>query len=249
MIFSIAAAFSLMSAGRLADAGTIYRRLGPSQRLAADPARNHGLLRLRDRSRRRAGRGRRRLVLRERLSPFRGQHVVSGAGAMAYNGPVELYLGMAAGHLGLLDDAVLDLQAASQLCAANGARGFQVRGAAPNSPPCWRAEAGRGTSHGRGSSRRKRGSWPRRSACAPGRPGHGGSSNASTGRVDTLTPREREVAALVAQGLTNRQIAAALQLSERTAQNHVQHILTKLDLANRSQIAVRTVRETSRAAE
>ncbi|MDQ3954229.1 MAG: LuxR C-terminal-related transcriptional regulator [Actinomycetota bacterium] len=53
-----------------------------------------------------------------------------------------------------------------------------------------------------------------------------------------LTLREREVADLVAQGLTNREIAKQLFLSERTAQNHVQHILTKLDLSNRSQIAV-----------
>ena len=57
-------------------------------------------------------------------------------------------------------------------------------------------------------------------------------------RGNPLTPREREVAVLVAQGLTNRQIAARLYLSERTAQNHVQHILTKLDLPNRGQIAV-----------
>lgn len=56
--------------------------------------------------------------------------------------------------------------------------------------------------------------------------------------TEPLTPRERQVAALVAQGRTNREIAARLYLSERTAQNHVQHILTKLDLANRSQIAV-----------
>ena len=53
-----------------------------------------------------------------------------------------------------------------------------------------------------------------------------------------LSQREREVARLVGQGLTNRQIAAALYVSERTAQNHVQHILTKLGFANRSQIAV-----------
>lgn len=53
-----------------------------------------------------------------------------------------------------------------------------------------------------------------------------------------LTPREREVAGLVAQGLTNREIAARLYLSERTAENHVQHILTKLGLPNRSQIAM-----------
>jgi DNA-binding NarL/FixJ family response regulator len=52
-----------------------------------------------------------------------------------------------------------------------------------------------------------------------------------------LSPRELEVAALVADGNTNKEIAAALFLSERTAQNHVQHILTKLGLANRTQVA------------
>jgi DNA-binding NarL/FixJ family response regulator len=52
-----------------------------------------------------------------------------------------------------------------------------------------------------------------------------------------LSTRETEVAALVADGLTNRQIATRLVLSERTAQNHVQHILTKLGFATRSQIA------------
>jgi DNA-binding NarL/FixJ family response regulator len=45
------------------------------------------------------------------------------------------------------------------------------------------------------------------------------------------------VAALVAQGLGNRAIAARLVISERTAQNHVQHILTKLGFSNRAQIA------------
>jgi DNA-binding NarL/FixJ family response regulator len=53
-----------------------------------------------------------------------------------------------------------------------------------------------------------------------------------------LTRREREVAELVTKGLTSREIAEQLYLSERTVQNHVQHILTKLDLSNRSQIAV-----------
>ncbi|MBA3287538.1 MAG: response regulator transcription factor [Acidimicrobiia bacterium] len=57
-------------------------------------------------------------------------------------------------------------------------------------------------------------------------------------RRSPLTRREREVAGLVAEGLTNREIAARLFLSERTAENHVQHILTKLGLGNRSQIAV-----------
>ncbi len=52
-----------------------------------------------------------------------------------------------------------------------------------------------------------------------------------------LTVREKEVADLVAQGLTNRQIAATVHISERTAENHVQHILTKLGFNTRAQIA------------
>jgi DNA-binding NarL/FixJ family response regulator len=45
------------------------------------------------------------------------------------------------------------------------------------------------------------------------------------------------VARLVADGLTNRQIAARLVISDRTAGNHVAHILTKLGFTSRSQIA------------
>ncbi len=51
------------------------------------------------------------------------------------------------------------------------------------------------------------------------------------------------MAELVAKGSTNREIAARLCLSERTAQNHVQHILTKLDLANRSQVTAWVARQ------
>ena len=58
------------------------------------------------------------------------------------------------------------------------------------------------------------------------------------GRRDSpLTAREDQVAALVAEGLSNRQIAARLHLSERTAENHVTHILTKLGFDSRARIA------------
>ncbi|WP_062996836.1 protein kinase domain-containing protein [Nocardia mikamii] len=53
----------------------------------------------------------------------------------------------------------------------------------------------------------------------------------------TLTKRERQVAGLVARGLTNRQIAAELVISSRTADGHVEHILTKLGFTSRAQIA------------
>jgi DNA-binding CsgD family transcriptional regulator len=52
----------------------------------------------------------------------------------------------------------------------------------------------------------------------------------------TLTPRELEVASLVARGLTNRSIAGRLHLSVRTVDTHVDHVLTKLGFSNRSQL-------------
>jgi len=60
----------------------------------------------------------------------------------------------------------------------------------------------------------------------------------SVGRqVAALTRREKEVALLVARGLTNRQIARELSISERTVENHIGKILKKLRFSSRAQIA------------
>jgi len=56
-------------------------------------------------------------------------------------------------------------------------------------------------------------------------------------RTSVLTPRERRVAELVADGLTNAQIAARLGVSPRTIATHLEHIRTKLDLPTRAHIA------------
>jgi DNA-binding NarL/FixJ family response regulator len=58
-----------------------------------------------------------------------------------------------------------------------------------------------------------------------------------------LTPREREIVVLVAQGKSNRDIADALVISERTARTHVSNVLNKLELASRTQAALWAVRE------
>jgi predicted ATPase/DNA-binding CsgD family transcriptional regulator len=60
--------------------------------------------------------------------------------------------------------------------------------------------------------------------------------------VSPLTPREREVLRLVAEGLSNRAIGESLSISERTVENHVMHLLTKLDLPSRTAAAAYAVR-------
>lgn len=61
--------------------------------------------------------------------------------------------------------------------------------------------------------------------------------------LSALTPRERAILVLVGRGLSNRQIAAKLYISERTARTHVSHVLSKLRLSSRTQAALVAIRE------
>lgn len=63
------------------------------------------------------------------------------------------------------------------------------------------------------------------------------------GTVAGLTRREREIAGLIAQGLSNREIAARLVISSRTAETHVGNILNKLGLTSRAQVAGRVAED------
>ncbi|RKT03959.1 LuxR family two component transcriptional regulator [Streptomyces sp. 3211.6] len=65
---------------------------------------------------------------------------------------------------------------------------------------------------------------------------------APAGRPGSLTEREREVLGLIADGRSNREIARALVLSEKTVKTHVSNILMKLDLSDRTQAALWAVR-------
>ncbi len=57
-----------------------------------------------------------------------------------------------------------------------------------------------------------------------------------------LSEREFEVVRLVAEGLSNKQISIRLKLSDKTVKNHISHILAKLNLSARTQVAVHALR-------
>ena len=57
-----------------------------------------------------------------------------------------------------------------------------------------------------------------------------------------ITPREREILALIAAGRANKEIGATLGVSEDTVKRHVSHILEKLDVADRAQATAEAIR-------
>ncbi len=65
-----------------------------------------------------------------------------------------------------------------------------------------------------------------------------GTATTSLAELDQLTPREREVLLLIAEGLSNREIAARLYLAEQTVKTHVSHVLVKCGIRDRAQAVI-----------
>ena len=248
IVQTLAPAWILARIGRRREALAIYRRLGPASGWRAMP---HGALftwAMGIKVGIALGADEDVAAHRSVLAGHRGHHIVNGKYAMAYFGPAELWLGVAAAHLGLLEDAVADLEQAVKACAANGADGFRAEAQYELATVLVRRA---GTGDRQRARDLLREVTP--SLAALGMAPLRAQAEALQTLLDTeasavLTRRERQVADLVAAGLTNREIAGRLFLSERTAQNHVQHILDKLHKPNRSQIAV-WVSNMSRSAE
>ncbi|MGE5131767.1 MAG: helix-turn-helix domain-containing protein [Gemmatimonadota bacterium] len=80
----------------------------------------------------------------------------------------------------------------------------------------------------------------------PGRPGGraaGRLLNGTRTAIGALTPREREVLGLLAEGCSNQEIARRLEITERTARTHVSNLLGKLRLESRTQAALLACQE------
>ena len=174
-------------------------------------------------------------VVYQAMRPYADLFVCGGAGLTMVEGSVQRYLGLTAGVLGRLDEAVRWLRGAVQVNAREGmaacealatldlARALDRRGDRAEASALALSAAAAGERLGMLPLVRDARSL--------------GASLDGSASAGPLTRRESEVAGLVARGLTNGQIAAALHISERTAENHVQHILTKLGLHTRTQIA------------
>src|SRR5260221_592630 len=181
------------------------------------------------------GRGRGGGGLRRAAAPPGALFVCGGAGAILIEGSARCALGIAAAASGRLDDAIRHLRVAVEVnegvglpgCAAF-ARLHLARALSRRRPGDRDEAAALATSAGAVAG--DLGMVPLRAAAdrflavLAGRGGGG------------LSQREAQVAAYVAQGLTNRQIAAAEHISERTVETHIRHIFSKLGFATLPQL-------------
>jgi DNA-binding CsgD family transcriptional regulator len=229
-------AFALADSGRLDEAATLYSRCGAPRHWPVPAAGRLVVLGVGAQVAAALGQTEDVNVLRERLLPYRDRYIAGGAGATNFLGPVDLTLGKCAAALGQWDTARDELTAAGARCREIGAAGFRVEadcelaaalaGAGDRTAAATLANQTRPLARALGM-----GPWVARLA-------------ALTGPDTTpLTAREQQVAALVADGLSNKAIARQFVISERTVQNHVQHIFVKLGLDNRAQLAVWMARQ------
>jgi DNA-binding CsgD family transcriptional regulator len=178
----------------------------------------------------------------ERLLPHAAVHLASGAGVIVTRGSTEKFIGISAAGCGLLDSAVEHLQAAVDANRAAGLLACTTESLGALAEVLRRRNGPGDLDHALAVATEAE-ATAKRLGMAPVQAraqavladlarltGDGAADN-------PLSRREQAIAGLVARGLTNRQIAAEAHIAERTAENHVQHILTKLGFSTRSQIA------------
>ena len=168
----------------------------------------------------------------ESLLPYADRQIISGAHTPSY-GPASLYLGMLAALLERWEPAETHLRAALAASKAMGSAPYEAIAHLELARLLGRQrpQDSAANTHLDNALRTasRLGMAPLAAAAT--------TFNAARTAGRLLSAREEQVAALVAEGLSNRQIATRLRLSERTAENHVTHILTKLGFDSRARIA------------
>lgn len=170
-------------------------------------------------------------LLYDALLPHERRHAIGSAHA-PHHGPIALALGRLALVLGRLDSARAHLT--SGLAAAEQLQSPPYVGLAHAALAATYTPGTRGRAEHIAAAKAI---TDRLASCylADRVAAIGGTTRVLDVRV---TPRETEIAHLVAEGLTNAAIARRLVLSERTVENHVSHVLHKLDLPTRGTLAV-----------
>lgn len=192
----------------------------------------------------------RALVLYEQLRPY--EDLVALAASEVSVGPVALALGILAAQLGHHEEAAayfetalgLSLQMQARPWVAHTYHSYATLLAARNQPgdrdkavEQMMAALGISEELGMPSLTERLQLRLAELGAKPRRRTPDGRRNKEAPKGSVLTPREREVAALVAEGMTNRQIGESLYVSERTAETHVENILMKLGFTSRTQVA------------
>ena len=243
-------ALALVFRGETQRAAAIYEDIPAPERWSVMPpaafiALSHhaalaGLLGLREDS----------AALYRRIQPYADLFVTAGAGAVACFGSAEFQLGVLSRAMARTDTAVKHLERAVE---RNEQAGMRPAAAESRYQLALTLQA-------RARSGDVAAALPLVSASLEAADALGmrplatratalrDSLRAGTRQARVLTPREVEIARMVAEGLTSREIAEAMHISSRTADNHVQHILDKLDLRSRNQIAAWVARSAARPA-
>lgn len=186
------------------------------------------------------------------LAPIAHYYAGDGSGAVFNHGALARLAGEMALTAGHADDAITHLRQAIAMNARIGARPFTAlsrlglaRALSANPPsgarladPAQLAEAAQLAARAAGEFRRLDMPGPLSSATHLAE-----HITAARRSRSPLSPRETEVADLVAHGLSNRQIATRLVLSERTVETHIRSILSKLAVRSRTDIATWVLRQ------
>lgn len=173
------------------------------------------------------------LTLRRAMAPYHRLFVAPGAGVAACFGSVARQLGILAAGLGEWAEAERYLLVAAEQNRRSGALPFAAHAQVLLAEVLRRRSDHRRAAELAQSAARTAASF----GMKPLGERAGRVLKEVRAAVPKLSSREVEVAGAVARGLTNRQIATALHLSDRTVENHVQHILDKLRFSSRSQVA------------